>query len=216
MRLAGASPSRERIANQRPFAHHPRVPQTTVEYHLTPEDVLAFSEYNIRINPEARRRHLWARRGPPLLALGAFGAYFYFTKGGNQHSILLLVGLAIFIGFSTGILFPRAARARQLRHLYLARDHAKQSGQPDPLPPTTLTVDSAGYTVEFLDKKIQRRWEDVEHAGRFRERFFVLTRELTSAAEGGALIVPDRAFADEDAAVEFAGTALEFWRGKKV
>lgn len=168
-------------------------PLAQVSYVLTMDDIHAFNAHYSRESPVARRG-----RAKMRLAMTFFLAVLLGALGWGARASVgfwLLGGLILLFWFAV---FPRRLEAMQRNFTERTYQAGKNAGL---LGPHTVELTDEGVVERTPVRELKVKWEAVEKVASTDSHLFLWTSGFN------ALVLPRRAFADEDALKAFAAHA---------
>jgi hypothetical protein len=165
------------------------------EYVMSTDDLVSFTWYHLRHTPKdwARfREQVWVVAAV-LLIFALIGVVF----GGPAAYIAILVGLALLWVVARTLGVWLAVRRRAKRYL---RD---QVGGPQTV--VRVVLDEAGFTHVTPDRRLWASWASAPRVERDERTLYLYTNP------GVAVVVPQRAFGDQESFHAFCAEAERLW-----
>lgn len=168
-------------------------PLAFVSYVLTMDDLHAFNRHHGRSSPVVRAGRLKVRLALTFFLAALLGALGWGARAGV--GFWLLGALIILVWYA---LFPRRIESMQRRFTERTYGEGKNA---DLLGPHTVELTDEGVVERTPLRKLEVKWGAVERVASSDEHLFIWTSGFN------AVVVPRRAFADEDALKAFAAHA---------
>ena len=168
-------------------------PLAQVSYVLTMADIHAFNAHYARESPVARAGRMKVRFALTFFLAALLGALGW----GAQATLgFWLLGTIILLAWFS--LFPRRLEAMQRRFTERTYQLGKNAGL---LGPHTVELTDEGVIERTPVRELKVKWEAMEKIAHSDQHVFLWTSGFN------ALVLPRRAFADEDALKAFAAHA---------
>jgi hypothetical protein len=175
----------------------------TVEYEITPDDLIAFNLYHHCHSPAARRQYLRSWFVPALVWLLVCTGIWYFADRDRGTPLRTFIELLpLFGGVPLYLVcFPWAYR-RRVRKIVAAMVGEGENRGLLCRHRVAISPDGIGDSCEF--GQTSRAWRAVERVARNGDYAFVYTSALA------AIIIPRRAFATPAEFENFVRTASDY------
>jgi YcxB-like protein len=168
-------------------------PLAQISYVLTMADIHAFNQHYARTSPVVRAGRLKVRLAMTFFLAALLGALGWGARA--DVGFWLLGAVIILFWFA---IFPRRLEAMQRGFTERTYQAGKNAGL---LGPHTVELTDEGVVERTPVRELKVKWEAVEKVASSDEHLFVWTSGFN------ALVVPRRAFPDEDALKAFAAHA---------
>ncbi|HVV99123.1 MAG TPA: hypothetical protein VHB77_02215 [Planctomycetaceae bacterium] len=206
--------------NRRPALPEPPLPAESsqaLRYAANLEDHLAMNQYYLCTNPQGRNEALirvWLFPGVLMAIFGVTVCARYFKGMTTPDRLGIELAITLGGGLTLAALLALAVRlmdrARTRSELNVAHMLAQQGKATDPFLPKEVTLGPGGYALKNMHGYLQRRWSEVSRADWFRGYIFVFLAGDTVKREQMGLVIPPRAFENENQAREIHSRMQEW------
>jgi hypothetical protein len=171
-----------------------------VEYDLTAEDVVTLSLFHYKHSPTVRRSWLMLRVVVPIIWI-----LIGFFENSRERHYAGIAPLPFFISLSVLyiLLMPAYSRYRTRRITLRLLSEGKNKGFDGP---HSLTIGPEGIVAESATGDARSNWSVVEKLETDKEHFYIYTSAVN------AIILPKRAFADENEFQEFVASVQTYYK----